>query len=140
MLHPVAGGGKTFATFRAKQDADLPAIENLVVADEVLVVPVTNGNTALGAVADHVLLRQAILDTPAEEEADAVAFENIIANDRSFRPGTGVQAQAGIIAALTVFHPYVMADLPADTVAVVVAGDDVADQNAAAVLDPDAAA
>ena len=99
----------------------------------------TDGDAITAVIFDDVLLRQARLDAPAEEEADVVAVQPIAADDRPLRAGAGMQTQPGVVVAVAVFHHDVVADLPTDAVAVVVAGRHLAHGDAIAILQEDAA-
>ena len=110
-----------------------------VVGDEVVGVAMADRDAETVAF-DRVLLGQAVLDAPAEEDADVVADEPIVADDRPLRARAGMQAELGIVGAEAVFDDDVMADLPADAVAVVVVGLDLANGHPAAILQEDAAA
>ena len=69
----------------------------------------------------------------------SLPLQLVVADDRPLRAGAGVQAEAGVVVAVAVLDDHVVADLPADAVAVVVAGRHAADRDAAAILQEDAA-
>ena len=110
-----------------EQDADFAAAADVVVTDEIVGVAVADRNAVPVVVVDRVLLGQAVFDAPAEEEADLVALEPVAAHDRPLRAGTGMQAEVRVVVAVAVLDDDVVADLPTDAVAVVVARGDAAD-------------
>ncbi len=138
-LQPVAVRRERLAALRPEQHADLAAAQDRVLPDEVVGVAVADGNARRAAVLDQVLLRQAVPDAPAKEEADGVALQPVGPDDRPLRPGAGVQAEPGVVVAVAVLDPHVVADLPADAVAVVVAGRHAAQGDPPAVLQEHAA-
>src|SRR3954471_24735354 len=97
-----------------------------------------DGNPDLVAF-DLVVLRHSALHTPAEEDADAIIGEPIVPDDGTLRTGTGMKAEARVVFADAVLDDHIVADLPADAVAVVVPGGDAGDMDAVAVLQEDAA-
>src|SRR5262249_38485228 len=89
---PIAMAGKVLATLGPKQHADVPAVANLVLGHQVVGVAMADGDTDPVAV-DGVLLGQAVSDAPAEEDADVIAAQRIVADDWPLRAGAGVQAK-----------------------------------------------
>jgi hypothetical protein len=69
---------------------------------------------------NHVVFRQSILDAPAPENALTVSFKAVSANDRPLRTRSGMDAKVRVVMAVTILDHNIMADLKADTVAVVV--------------------
>src|SRR5262249_49082838 len=124
---------------RAEQHSRLTAAHHVVVADEVVRVAVADRDAVTAAVLDHVLLGHGGPHPPAEEQADVVAPQPVAPDDRPLRAGPRVQAQAGVVVAVAALHDDVVADLPADAVAVVLAGRDLPQGHAVAVLQEDAA-
>src|SRR5262245_44198141 len=131
--------GEVFAALRAKEDARLPRIANLVERDEVVGVAVADRDAEAVAL-DVVLFREAVLDAPAKEDADVVVPELVVAHDGALRARAGVQAELGVVLGGAALGEDVVANLPADAVAVVVARDDAAENEAVAVLEEEAAA
>ena len=123
-----------------KQNADLAAVRDIVVAHYVVSVVVADGDAVISTTVDAVLFRQAVLHAPAPEDADGVAFESVIAEQRSLRPRSRMHAQVRVVVTVTVFNHDIMANLKADTVAVVVAGFDIAKGVPIAVLQEHVAA
>ena len=138
-FHAVAVRSERLAAFRPKEHAHLAALGDVVVADHVVGIAVANGDAVRPALLDDVLLGQAVLHAPAEENADIIAFDLITADYRPLRPGTGVQTEAGVIVAVAILDQDIVADLPTDAVAVVIAGRDAANGETITVLEEDAA-
>src|SRR5262249_39420396 len=82
---------------------------------------------------------QAVLDAPAEENADVVPLQFVVANDGTLRTRAGMQAQTGVVVRMAIFDRRVMADLPTDAVAVVIAGGHTSHVNAIAILEKNTA-
>src|SRR5262249_34827454 len=85
-----------------------------------------------------ILLGQAILDAPAEEDANIVADELVIADDGALGAGTRMQTELGVVFGRAILDKHIVANLPAYAVAVVVAGGNVAYFDAVAVLEKQA--
>jgi hypothetical protein len=58
------------------------------------------------------LLGEAVFDAPAEEDADVVAAQGVVADDGPLRAGAGMQAEVLVVLADAVFDDDVVADLP----------------------------
>ncbi len=69
----------------AKQDTHLAASANVVIADQVVGVAVADRNPEAAVLHDDVLLGQAKLDAPAEEQALIIALDFVGANERALR-------------------------------------------------------
>src|SRR5262245_38034069 len=138
-LQPIAVWGERLAALAAEQHADLAAAADVIVADEVVGIAMADGDAEVAGVLDDVLLGQAILDAPAEEQADGVPLQLVATDDGSLRAGAGVQAQVGIIVTVTALDGHIVTDLPADAVAVGLAGRHAAGRYPTAILKPDTA-
>src|SRR6185369_15434204 len=138
VLDSIAIAGEVFAAFGPKEHADLRAVQNFIARHEIVRVAVANGDT--DPVADQlVVFRQAILHTPAEEDPDIVPLDAAVANNRPLRTGTRMQAQTGMVFRNAVLDEHIMANLPTDAVAVVVARLHTADGDTTAILEKNAA-
>src|SRR5262249_2140755 len=93
VFEPVAVRREGLAPFGPEQDADVAAAHDLVVAYQVVRVAMADGNAVTAIVLDAILLGEPVLDAPAEEEADVVAAQHIVAHDRALRAGAGMQAE-----------------------------------------------
>ena len=81
----------------------------------------TNGDARVAIADEVVVFKDAILDAPAEEEADAtVVFRAAVADDGMLTATARVQAQVGIARAGAVFDCDVLALLEADAIAVII--------------------
>ena len=79
------------------------------------------------------------LPCTVNEVPDPVPFEPVAAHHGSLRAGAGMQAEVGVVVAVAILDHDVMADLPANPVAVVIAGLHVPDVVAVAILQEDGA-
>jgi hypothetical protein len=86
---------KCLPALRTEQHPHLAAVADIVVPDQVVRVAVPNRDAMGAAAIDEVLLRQPVLDAPAEEQSDIAPLELVAADDRPLRSGTGVQSEAG---------------------------------------------
>src|SRR5262249_27794435 len=122
---------------RPKEDAGLLAGLNSVRRDQIVGIAMTNRD-AQAIAHNAVLLRQTIFDTPAKEDADVVSAQCVVADDGALRAGARMQAQPCVVLADAVLNDHIMANLPTDAVAVIVACSHVIYVNAVAVLKKDA--
>src|SRR5262249_9773278 len=125
--------------FLAEQDADFAALDDRVVADQVVGVAMPDRDARLARLEDRVVLGQAEPHTPAEEDADLVALGAVRADDRPLRARAGVESEPLVVVTVAVLDQDVVADLPTDPIAVVIPRDDFADLHIIAILEPDAA-
>ena len=105
----------------AEQDADFAAGADVVVANDVVRVAMANGDAEALVALDDVLFRQAPADAPAQEKTQVVVDHAISANDGALGAGARVEPEPGVVVAVAVFRQHVVANLPAQAVAVVVA-------------------
>src|SRR5262249_55429005 len=138
-LEPIAMSGERLAALWPKQHAGLAAPQDLVAANHVVRVAMADGDAIRAAVLDNVVLSQAELDAPAEEQANVVATQLVAANDRPLRTRSGMQAETGVVVTVALLDDDIVTDLPADAVAVVLAGGQPVHADAVAVLQEDAA-
>jgi hypothetical protein len=111
----------------AVEDADLAA------ADDVVVV-VTDRDAVVGVSADSVLLGEDVSHVPAPEAADRASLEPVVADQGALRARAWVHAEVGVVVRIAGFDHCVIANLKADTVAIVVPGRDVAEGEPVGVL------
>src|SRR5437868_2749726 len=88
---------------------------------------------------DGVVLGDAELYAPAEEDADLVALGAIRADDRALGTRAGVKTESLVVMAVAVLNDHVVADLPTDAVPLVIPRDDLADRHVLAILEEDTA-
>src|SRR5262249_61127740 len=138
-LQPIAVWGERLAALAAEQHADLAAAADVIVADEVVGIAMADGDAEVAGVLDDVLLGQAVLDAPAEEQPDGVPLQLVATDGGPLRPGARVQAQVGIVVTVTALDGHIVTDLPADAVAVGLAGRHAADRHPPAIPKPDKA-
>ena len=74
--------GKILVLLVAEQDAMPATVADLVVADDIVRVVMADRDTHM-ITSQHVVLGQAVPHSPAEEDADVVPFEAIVAHHRS---------------------------------------------------------
>ena len=80
VLNAVAMPGEVGAALGAEEDAVELAVADGVAGDEVVGVAMADGDADAVAL-DRVLLGEAVFDAPAEEDADVVSAQGVVAND-----------------------------------------------------------
>ena len=141
VLKDISVRPKIFApTVVSKKNTADAAAKYFVASNDVVGIVVPNGHAVLHTVEYTVILGQPKLDSPAPKNADAVLLNLIVANERALGTAAGVQSQIGIIDAMATLDHDIVANLPTNAIAVVVAYGKVAHRDAAAILQPDAAA
>jgi len=138
-LDEIAVGAAEFAQRLAEEQTDLVVAFDGAMCDAVVGVAVADGDAIVEVVAQVAILCQAVSDTPAEENALAVAARDAVGEDRALGAAAGVETEIGIVFRAARFETDIVADLERITVAVVVSRDDMAIGVAIAVLEKDAA-
>src|SRR6516164_7847322 len=123
-------GRSSMIRLRAKEDAYPAAASNHIVANKVVCIAVANRDAGRPALFNHVFFRQAEFDAPAEEKPDIVVLDPIVADDGPLRTRSRMHAEPGVIVTVAVLGSHVVANLPANAVAVVVAGGHAANRHA----------
>ena len=78
VLQEIAIGSESRSSFGTEEHADPAAAAHLVVADDIVPIPVAEGN-AVAAIVNHaVILRESVPDAPAEKKPNVVAFHQIV--------------------------------------------------------------
>src|SRR5262249_9801565 len=125
----------------AEEDAGLAVAGDGVLAEDVVGVLVADGDAVAAIAADLILLEQAMLDPPADVQAVLpVANPPIPAQHRILRAAARVQAQAPVLLGQAILDEHAPRYLEADPVSLVVADNAVADGDALAFEQIDAAA
>src|SRR5207302_2563166 len=111
----------------SKDHSNLAIAADGIAPEEVVGVLMTDRQAILLIAANVIVLEQAMLDAPAHVQPIPAILEGAVAaHDRMLRPAARVQAQPGVVFAQAVCHGYVVGHLDADTVAVIVSDDAVA--------------
>ena len=109
-----------------------------VARDQIVRVTMADGDADAIAL-DLIVERQAVFHAPAKEEPNVIAAHGIEPHDGALRAGPGMETETGVVFRDAMLHHHVMADLPADAIAVVVARINAANGDAIAVLEENAA-
>src|SRR5260370_19769820 len=125
--------------FLPDQDAYRSACPDVVVADDIVSIVMSDGDAVPLAALDVVLLGERPLDPPAEKETLIVANHAVPPDHGTLRAGARVEAESRVIVAVAILPQHVVANLPAYAIAVVVTRRDFAISDRVAVLHPDKA-
>ena len=105
---------------------------------EIVRVVVADGDADVVAL-DVILFRDPVPHTPAKENPDVISHEPVAAHDGALRAGAGMQAKAIVALTHAILDEHVVANLPTDAVAIVMARRDAADGDPIALQEKDAA-
>ncbi len=85
----------------------------------------------------NAILRKAIGNAPAKENPLTISLGNAIAEERALGAASRMEAEVGVIYCLAVMKLDIIADLEAETISIVVSGNNVLESPAVAILDED---
>ena len=137
-FHAIVVGDKIRSAFGAEDQSGLGVVGDQVAGDEIVRIVMAHGDADAIAL-DPVVFRDAIPHTPAEKKTDVILPQKILPHDRTLGTGSRMQTQAVMPFAYTALNHHIVANLPTNAIAMVVAGLDSADGDTPAVLQKNAA-